>query len=66
MSLIVFFRHSHRVLRNKTLPMIIEDLSPLNPHDTEIKSVLSKLKYQGHRICKYVNTKTIVNALTRV
>jgi hypothetical protein len=65
-SLVVFFRHAHRVIRKRTLPKIVEELAPLKPKESEIELVLKKLKLHGHRISKYIDTKSIVKALTKV
>jgi len=65
-SLFVFFRHSHRVIKGRTLPKIAEELAPLNPKISEIEEVLEKLKSNGHRISKYIGAKSITNALTNL
>ena len=65
-SLFVFFRHSHRVIKARTLPKIAEELAPLKPQRSEIEEVLEKLKSNGHRINKYISAKSIMNALTNL
>ncbi|MBU2713583.1 hypothetical protein, partial [Zooshikella harenae] len=55
-----------RVLQKQTLPLIVNDLYPLTPQDDEIENVLNKLNHYSYRICKFVNTKTVVKALKNI